>query len=42
MWIGIDKCVLRERVLSHIDLSKIIDDDDDENLEVFGSYILKY
>ena len=43
MWIGLDKCVLWERVLSHIDLSKIIDDDDDdENLKVFGFYILKY
>ena len=42
MWIGLDKCVLRERVLSHIDLTKIIDDDDDENLGVFGFYALKY
>ena len=42
MWIGLDKCVLWECVLSHIDLSKIIDNDDDENLGVFGFYILKY
>ena len=40
---GLDQIsVLRELVLSHTDLPKIIDDDDDEDLGVFGFYTLKY
>lgn len=43
MWIGLDKCVLWERVLSHTDLPKRIDNDnDDENLGAFGFYTMKY
>ena len=34
--------MLRELVLSHTDLPKIIDDDDDEDLGAFGFYTLKY